>query len=162
MQLSEGVEWAVHACVLLSLVPPGQSLPAAKLAEYHELPPAYMAKHLQALSNAGIVTSVAGRRGGYRLARPAADVTMLEVVEAVEGRGPAFRCTEIRQRGPAAVEPHRYTAPCGVARAMWDAEAAWRDVLAGVTVLDLLGTAASHSTPVAIRRSAQWLQEAVR
>jgi hypothetical protein len=45
---------------------------------------------------------------------------------------------------------------------MWDAEAAWRDVLAATTVLDLLGTAASHSTPVAIRRSVQWLQEAVR
>ena len=162
MQLSEGVEWAVHACVLLALVPPGQSLPAAKLAEYHELPAAYMAKHLQALSTAGIVTSVAGRRGGYRLARPAAEVTMLEIVQAVEGRGPAFRCTEIRQRGPGAVEAHRYTHPCGVARAMWDAEAAWRDVLARVTVLDLLGTAAAHSTPVAIRRSAQWLQEAVR
>ena len=162
MQLSEGVEWAVHACVLLAVVPPDKALPAAKLAEYHELPAAYMAKHLQALAGAGIVTSVAGRRGGYRLARPAADINVLEIVEAVEGRGPAFRCTEIRQRGPAAVEAHRYTHPCGVARAMWDAEAAWRQVLASTTVLDLLGTAAAHSTPVAIRRSVEWMQEAIR
>src|SRR5688500_10429852 len=104
-----------------------------------------MAKHLQALSGAGIVTSIAGRRGGYRLARPAADITVLEIVEAVEGRGPAFRCTEIRQRGPAAVEAYRYTHSCGVARAMWDAEEAWRQVLRATTVLDLLGTAAAHS-----------------
>jgi len=162
MQLSEGVEWAVHACVLLALVPPGQVLPAAKLAEYHELPPAYLAKNLQALSGAGIAESVPGRRGGYRLARPAADITVLEVVQAIEGRAPAFRCSEVRQRGPAAVAPELYRAPCAIARVMWDAEAAWRDTLAATTVQDLLGEAATVVTPVAVRRASEWFQEAVR
>lgn len=162
MQLSEGVEWAIHACALLAIVPDGQVLPAAKLAEFHEVPPAYLAKHLQALSAAGIVTSVPGRRGGYRLAKPAAELTLLEIVQAVEGRAPAFRCTEVRQRGPGAVEARRYTAPCAIARAMWDAEAAWRQSLAGTTVLDILAEVAAHATPVSIRRTAQWMQEGVR
>ena len=162
MQLSEGVEWAVHTCVVLALVRDGQVLPAAKLAEYHEVPPAYLAKHLQALAGAGIVTSVPGRRGGYRLARPAADVSVLEIVQAIEGRAPAFRCTEIRQRGPAAVEPEHYTATCAIARVMWAAEAAWRDTLAATSVLDLLGEVASVATPVSIRRTSDWFQEAVR
>lgn len=152
----------MHACVLLALVPADRALPAAKLAEYHELPPAYMAKHLQALAAAGIVTSVPGRRGGYRLARPAADVTVLDVVRAIEGSVPAFRCHEIRQQGPAAVERRHDTAPCGIARVMWDAEAAWRDVLAATTVQDLLLDVAAKATPVSIRTTAEWFQEAVR
>jgi len=162
MQLGEGVEWAVHACVLLAVVPPDRALPASKLAEYHALPPAYLAKQLQALAAAGIVTSVPGRRGGYRLGRPAASVTVLDIVRAVEGSGPAFRCAEIRQQGPAAAGRGQYRSPCGVARVMWDAEAAWRDVLAATTVEDLLRHVVTTATPVSIRRSAEWLQEAVR
>jgi Rrf2 family protein len=162
MQLSEGVEWAVHACVLLSVVPHDRALPASKLAEYHELPPAYLAKQLQALAAAGIVRSVPGRRGGYRLARPAAEVTVLDIVRAVEGGAPAFRCAEIRQRGPAAVARSEYRMPCGIARVMWDAEAAWRDVLAGTTVLDLVLGVTRDASPVSIRRGAAWVQEAMR
>ena len=160
--LSEGVEWAVHACTVLALVPEGHVLPASKLAEYHDLPAAYHAKHLQALAAAGIVQAVPGRRGGYRLARPAADVSVLSIVQAIEGHAPAFRCTEIRQRGPAAVEPEHYTATCAIARVMWAAEAAWRETLAATSVLDLVGEVASVATPVAIRRTAEWFQEAAR
>ena len=54
------------------------------------MPPAYLAKHLQALAQAGIVESVAGRKGGYRLRRPAGEITLLEVVDAVEGTGPGL------------------------------------------------------------------------
>ena len=70
MQLGEGVEWALHAVVVLAVVPADSTLPAARLAEYHGVPPAYLAKHLQALSQAGIVESVAGPAGRVP-ARPA-------------------------------------------------------------------------------------------
>jgi Rrf2 family protein len=162
MQLGEGVEWALHAAVVLALVPPDSTLPASRLAEYHGVPPAYLAKHLQALSLAGIVESVPGRRGGYRLARPAGDVTVLDVVEAVEGTAPAFRCTEIRQRGPAAVARTHYRAPCTITKVMRAAEAAWRAELASVSVLDLVIDVAGAASPVAIRKSAHWMQEASR
>ncbi|MDQ1403208.1 MAG: hypothetical protein QOG03_1524, partial [Actinomycetota bacterium] len=103
MKLGQGVEWGIHCCAILALLPDGTALPSARLAEFHDVPPAYLAKHLQALAKAGIVTSTAGPKGGYRLARPAAEITLLDVVEAIEGRTAAFDCTEIRQRGPAAV-----------------------------------------------------------
>ena len=102
MQLGEGVEWATHCCTVLALVPPGATMSAGRLAEFHGVPPSYLAKHLQALVQAGIAESVAGRNGGYRLASDARDITLLEVVLAVESDEPAFRCTEIRRRGPAA------------------------------------------------------------
>jgi Rrf2 family protein len=162
VRLSEGVEWAVHCCIVLALVPGDRTLPTPRLAQYHGIPAPYLAKHLQALSQAGIVDSVPGRRGGYRLARPAADVTVYEVVAAVEGRGPAFRCSEIRRNGPAAGPMAQYRAPCPVASAMWRAEAAWREVLEQVTIADLLLQVGRVASPVSIRRAAEWMQGAVR
>jgi DNA-binding IscR family transcriptional regulator len=62
VKLGEGVEWAVHSCTVLALVPPHSAMPAARLAELHGVPPAYLAKHLQQLSAAGLIESVTGRR----------------------------------------------------------------------------------------------------
>src|SRR4051812_30237773 len=151
MQLGEGVEWALHCCTLLAVVPPGRTLPASRLAEYHGVPPAYLAKHLQTLAQARIVESVPGRKGGYRLARAAGDITLLEVVDAVEGTGPAFRCTEIRRRGPARARAAEYRAPCGIDAAMQRAEAAWRAELERQTIRDLLEHLSGSVSPVSIR-----------
>ena len=109
MRLSDGVEWGVHVCVLLAPLPDDAALPAAKLAEYHGVPAAYLAKHLQALAGAGVLRTVKGARGGYRLARPPAEITVLDVVEAIDGDQSAFQCTEIRRRGPLAMPAREYT-----------------------------------------------------
>ena len=162
MRISEGVEWALHCCTLLAVVPEGTALPATRLAEYHDVPPAYLAKHLQSLAASGILESVAGRRGGYRLAKAAADVALIDVVDAIEGGEAAFRCTEIRQRGPAAAGRSAYRKPCGIARAMWAAEDAWRAELASRTVADLLiGLMADVSVSSAVKAAA-WVQEVSR
>src|SRR5438094_7493298 len=124
MQLTQGVEWALHCCSLLAAVP-GLTLPGKRLAEFHGVPEAYLAKHLQALARAGILESVPGARGGYRLARPPAGVTVLEVVEAIDGQDSTFRCTEIRQRGPARLSRAKYAKPCGIRVVMDRADAAW-------------------------------------
>ena len=162
MRLSQGVEWSLHCCSVLAAVPAGRSLPAAKLAEYHDIPGPYLAKQLQALSQAGIVESVAGPRGGYRLARRAEEISVLDVVVAVEGDDRAFTCTEIRQRGPAACPPPAYPRPCGIARVMWAAEDAWRQSLADHTVADLLGMAVAEAPRQQLRVGGKWIEEVVR
>jgi Rrf2 family protein len=162
MQLGEGVEWATHCCTVLALMPPGNTMPAARLAEFHGVAPSYLAKHLQALAQAGIVESVAGRKGGYRLARPTNEITLLQVVQAVEGDEAAFRCSEIRRRGPAAVPAKHYTARCAIAQAMDRAEEAWRDELAGQTIADIVAALAQSVSPVSIRKGASWFQDAMR
>jgi Rrf2 family protein len=162
MKLSDGIEWSVHCCTVLGLLPDGVALPAARLAEFHGVPAAYLAKHLQALARAGIVTSAQGPRGGYRLARPAADISLLDIVVAVEGDEPAFRCTEIRQRGPAGTAPSNVKIPCGIARAMWRAEDAWRASLREQTVADLLGGLARDVDPRQAVKAATWMQEVLR
>jgi len=162
MKISEGVEWGIHCCTILALLPPDKAMPAVRLAEYHGVPAPYLAKHLQALSRAGIVESVAGPRGGYRLARAAGDITILDVVVAIDGSEPAFRCTEIRQRGPAAVAPKEYRLPCGIARAMWAAEDAWRAELSKRTLADLVAGVAVDASPKSIEKAITWFQEVVR
>jgi Rrf2 family protein len=157
--MSEGVEWVLHTCTVLATLPSDQALPAAKLAELHDVPPAYLAKHLQATTAAGITRSVAGPRGGYRLAKPPAEITLLDVVLAVDGDDTAFRCTEIRQQGPVAGPPASYRRPCGIARAMWRAEDAWRASLAATTIADLVGELLVSVAPELLQAGAEWVQQ---
>src|ERR1035437_6597192 len=112
MRINEGVEWGAHCAVVLALLPEGASLPAARLAEYHGVPAPYLAKSLQALMRAGIVESSTGRRGGYRLGKPASEITLLDVFHAVEGDDTFFRCTEIRRQGPSRVAAYAYPPTC--------------------------------------------------
>jgi Rrf2 family protein len=161
--LSEGVEWTVHCCVLLATIPPDATLPVARLAEFHGVPGPYLAKHLQALTRAGVLESVPGPRGGYRLARPASTITVLEVVEAIDGREPAFSCTEIRRRGPAGGLPAKaYPRPCGIHVLMDRADEAWRGELAATTVGDLAMHVARTTNPEAAARAATWFQQISR
>lgn len=157
--MSEGVEWVLHSCTVLAALPEGQALPAAKLAEFHDVPPAYLAKHLQAAAAAGIVASVPGPRGGYRLARPPDQIPLLDVVLAVDGHETAFRCSEIRQRGPVTSPPEVFRRPCGIARAMWRAEEAWRAELRATTVADLLDELVRTVPPATLAAGAAWVQE---
>lgn len=137
MKLGDGVEQAIHCVLLMSSLSQTGVLSAAALAEFHGVSPSYLLKHLQAMAGAGLLESVPGPKGGYRLAKPAGKITLLDVVLAVEGPQPAFRCAEIRQRGPSPVANRFFKAPCAVNAAMLKAEKAYRAELRKVTVADL-------------------------
>lgn len=160
--MSDGIEWGIHCCTLLGALPPEHTLSGARLAEFHDVPPAYLGKQLQQLAKAGIVESVSGRNGGFRLGRSPAEISLLDVVEAIEGTAPAFRCTEIRQQGPSAIGRRHYVEPCGIASAMRRAEDAWKAELRAVTIADLL---AELETSVDIRQTEKaitWLMEVLK
>lgn len=139
MKLGDGVEQAIHCVLVLSGLSENGVLSAAALAEFHGVSTSYLLKHLQAMAGAGLLESVPGPKGGYRLARPVDRITLLDIVVAVEGPDPAFRCSEIRQRGPSPVAAHFFKAPCAVNAAMLKAERAYRAELKKVTVADLRG-----------------------
>jgi Rrf2 family protein len=162
MRMSDGVEWGVHCATVLGALPEGLALSAAQLAEYHDVPAPYLAKHLQALTRAGVFVAVPGPKGGYRLARPAAEITVLDVVEAIDGSRPAFRCTEIRRRGPSAVDPAEYRLPCGIHRAMVRADTAWRAELRNTTIADLLVGIVAEAPPEGLAKGVEWLQKEMR
>ncbi|RFB78701.1 RrF2 family transcriptional regulator [Methylovirgula sp. 4M-Z18] len=138
MKLSEGIEQAIHSVSMLAGLAPGGLLSAAALAEFHGVSPSYLLKHLQALSQAGILATEPGPKGGYRLARAADAITLLDIVLAIEGPQPAFRCQEIRQRGPNPLPQRYFAQPCGISAAMLRAERAYRDELRRITIAAIL------------------------
>ena len=138
MTLSEGVEAAIHCTAVMASLGEGETLPAAALAELHGLSASYLLKHLKALVADRVLESVPGPHGGYRLARAAEEITLLDVVLAVEGRQPAFRCMEIRRRGPVKLPAAAYAKPCGINAAMLRAERAYRAALAETSIADIV------------------------
>jgi Rrf2 family protein len=158
MKMSAGVEWAVHCCVVIGRADGPVS--AQRLSEFHGVSRTYLAKHLQQLSRAGLVRSTEGRTGGYTLTRPAEEITVLDVVQAIEGTEPAFQCTEIRQNGPFPASAEVCRRPCSVARVMYAAEDAWRAALAAVTLADIAATVEEENGAQTFVRLRGWLAEA--
>lgn len=138
MKLGDGVEQGIHSVTVLSGLSEGGVLSAAALAEFHGVSTSYLLKHLQALSGAGILETVPGPKGGYRLAKRPEAISLLDIVLAIEGPAPAFRCAEIRQRGPNPLPQRYFTQPCQVTAAMLRAERAYRAELAKTSISDIL------------------------
>lgn len=79
---SQTTEYALRAMALLA-VRPDDLTPTTTIAELTKVPSNYLAKVLQQLSSAELITGRRGVGGGYRLARPPEQITLLEVVRAV-------------------------------------------------------------------------------
>ncbi len=157
MNLKNQVEWALHCCTIMMGLPQGTTLPAKVLAEFHGVPKEYLSKALQSLSQQGIVTGTLGPNGGYRLAKSPDEITLLDIVEAVEGKRSGFACAEIRGNNPCLPKKHRAGKPCTIARYMWRADEAWRTSLHSVT-LTTLGQQLAEDVPAEIlSKSREWL-----
>ncbi|MEJ3741968.1 Rrf2 family transcriptional regulator [Actinomycetes bacterium KLBMP 9797] len=138
MKLPVSTEWVLHCATTLAQLEPGATASAAQLAEYYDLPAPYLAKQLQALVRAGVLAATTGPRGGFRLARPGAEITLLQIVEAVDGASSPYECREIRQQGRGALSPAECQDTCVLARKMADAHDAWRRSLAGESLAGIL------------------------
>lgn len=149
MILKSQVEWALHCCAILSGLPEGRYLSTKALAELHGLPKEYLSKALQSLSQAGLVDTTLGPSGGYRLAKPPADISFLDIIEAVEGKSRTFVCNNIRDNNPCLARNQRNRGTCAVARIMWEADEAWRTKLRSISLADL-GAMLAEETPAAL------------
>jgi len=85
MQLTKQGEYALIAMMDLAKVPRGQVVPVKTLAERLLLPEAFLAKIVQSLVKAGLVYTVKGPQGGVALLKEPEKITVLEIIEAVEG-----------------------------------------------------------------------------
>mgnify|MGYP001440956389 FL=1 len=153
MKLSEGVEAAIHCAALLAGLEDDATIPGAALAAQFGLSPSYLLKHLNALTAARILESVPGPAGGYRLARGAETISLLDIVLAVEGPQPAFRCCEIRRGGPVKLPASAYVKPCGINAAMLRAEKAYRAALAAERLSDIVAEYLTDADPRSVAAS---------
>src|SRR6202043_3737997 len=92
MMFSTKAEYGVRVMVELARRAGEEPVPLAEIAADDGLPLAYLEHLVARLRRAGLVDSRRGARGGYLLARPATEITMAEVVEALEGRIAPIEC----------------------------------------------------------------------
>ncbi len=86
MMLTRGGEYAVRCVLYLAAcTTPGQVAPRKEVAQAMQIPESFMAKVAQTLSRAGIIQITQGARGGYRLLKDPSRLSLLQVVEAVDG-----------------------------------------------------------------------------
>jgi Rrf2 family protein len=83
MKITAQEEYGLRCLLRLARVGEGQALTIPEIAEAEKLSPPYVAKLLSVLRQAGLITSVRGRTGGYRLSRPAAEMRLGEVMRAL-------------------------------------------------------------------------------
>ena len=83
MTISQTAEYALRAVVWLASRP-DMNLSTQQIAEVTRVPAGYLSKVLQALARAGLVASQPGRTGGFQLTRPAREISVLDVVNAVD------------------------------------------------------------------------------
>ncbi len=108
LTLSRAGDYAVRAAIALAGGYRGDGyLTIGTVAADMDLPPSFTPHVLGMLVRAGIATSRAGRGGGFRLARPPSQVTMLQVVEAAEGELKSARC-------PLSSRPCRWDDACAI------------------------------------------------
>lgn len=84
MYLSRPAEYALRASTYLARLAPDQRITSSKLAEAVDIPAAFLSKIMRRLTAHGIVDSKKGHHGGFKLARPPAEIRFLDILRAVE------------------------------------------------------------------------------
>lgn len=130
MRVSAKVDYALRAVIELAAAETEAPMKGERIAQAQEIPLKFLENILGDLRHAGIVGSQRGVEGGYWLARPADELTVAEVVRAVEGP-----IANVRGVGPEQVE---YAGSAERLREVWIAvRANLRAVLEHVTIADL-------------------------
>jgi Rrf2 family protein len=93
MQITRQADYALRAMLYLAQLEPGQRAATSQIAEEQHIPPSFLAKIISQLSIAGLIHTSRGARGGVSLARTPEEVSILEVVEAIDGPIALNECT---------------------------------------------------------------------
>jgi Rrf2 family protein len=157
--LGSSVEYGLH-CLLWLVGPLAEPASSRDLADLQGLSPSFVAKILPKLEKAGIVRASEGVRGGYRLAMAPSEISVLHVVDAIEGKKPLFDCQEIR--GRCAVFQGRAPAwstngVCTIHAVMLRADQSMRNELGRTTLADLAKTVARKAPPSFAEDIRNWL-----
>jgi Rrf2 family protein len=97
MNIGRRVDYAVRALAYLAAQPAERLVRRAEIQERQGIPQHYLSKILRALVAGGLLTSVPGARGGFRLGRPAKEISLRTVYERVEGPLSLIECVDRRE-----------------------------------------------------------------
>jgi Rrf2 family protein len=131
MRVSAKAEYAVRAAIELGAADGDMPVKKSAIVAAQKIPPKFLENILAELRHAGLVESQRGSDGGYWLAKPAAEITVADVMRAVEGP-----LASVRSQRPEALEYDGIAEPL---QKVWVAlRASIRDVLQATTLADLV------------------------
>jgi Rrf2 family protein len=107
MIYSRSAEYAIRAFVELAAAPEGKYVMVKQIAKDADIPAHFLAKILQQMARKSFLRSSKGPTGGFSLRTPAADITLLSIVDSIDGLADFNRC-------PAGMAECNDDAPCGM------------------------------------------------
>ena len=131
MELTHRGSYAIRAVLTLARAEKDQVVPARHIAKEMDIPVRFLPQVLGDLSRAGIVEARLGRSGGYRLSRPAKDISLLDIIEASEGDARRQTCV-------LSGRPCNGLDPCDVHEMFYEAQEAILQRLASVSVAEVV------------------------
>jgi Rrf2 family transcriptional regulator, iron-sulfur cluster assembly transcription factor len=143
MQLTLTGEYAVRAMIHLASVPPGELAQISDISARWDIPENFLRKIIPSLTKSGMIASRRGNGGGVSLAKPAESITLLDVIEAVEGPMYLNKCLI----GP---EFCNRTAWC-VVHCVWsEAQETLKGILRSKSIAELVAVGPAASTPATL------------
>ena len=140
LQLTMTGEYAVRAMIHLATLPPDVTAQIADISRAWEVPETFLRKIMSQLSRNGLVVTYRGNGGGVALARPAHTITLLDVIECIEGVLALNAC--IADPGMCHRVPE-----CAVHQVWCEAQHKLREILSGRTLADLAGQSQQGCPP---------------
>ncbi|RAN86888.1 transcriptional regulator [Bacillus sp. SRB_28] len=92
MKFTKATNYALHTMLILVTASPAKPIGVQQLAEAQGVSPTYLSKILTKLAKAGMIESISGANGGYRLSLNQGDITFLDIIHAIEGTASLFEC----------------------------------------------------------------------
>ncbi|MET3288805.1 UNVERIFIED_CONTAM: Rrf2 family protein [Brevibacillus sp. OAP136] len=125
MKFSQATDYALHAMLFLIAEAPDKPMSVQLLAEKLGVSQTYLSKMMTKLVKAGLIHSVSGANGGYRLKRSQSDISFLDVIHAIEGTTSLFECS------------FNHGSECLIQQVVLDAEQQMEQLLQSKKIVDL-------------------------
>jgi Rrf2 family protein len=158
-----GAEYALHSMLVLATQPTPVSI--SDLAKFQEIPERFLAKLFTRLKKAQLVQGTEGIAGGFRLARPAERIRVMEILSAVDPGRVLFACAEIRRNcalfgdGP---PEWAVAGPCRIHAFMDEAQQKLQSFLESKSLADLVSEYGCKAPAAFAEETEGWFQERKR
>jgi Rrf2 family protein len=142
LRLSKKADYALMAVRHLALKSGPSSASAREIAEQYDIPIELMAKVLQRLVRAGLLISTQGTRGGYTLGRPAASISVADVIQAIDGPFTVTACSTEKN------DCEQYS-KCSIRDPLWQIRERIAVTLGTVSIAEMAAESEAAHVPVA-------------
>jgi Rrf2 family transcriptional regulator, cysteine metabolism repressor len=155
MLFSTKAEYGIRLMVELGRSPGTEPIALSAVAEAEMLPLSYLEHLVAKLREADLVTSTRGAHGGYRLARPAEEIDMLEIVQSLEGPIAPMECFHIEREGRVLCSHEADDGRACATKLLWTrVQGGVTKALSGTTLADLVEFAGQHDSKQAMAGTA--------